>query len=122
MAKILVVDDSLFARMNICDTLKEAGHEALQAENGRAGLEKVLNERPDCILSDLLMPEMDGISFLSALRELGNAIPVIVLSADIQETKRKQCVALGTVGFLSKPPQKNEILEMVGKALSAQGG
>jgi len=121
MPKILVVDDSLFARVNICDTLKEAGYETLQAENGRAGLEKALNEQPACILSDLLMPEMDGISLLSSLREMGNAIPVIVLSADIQESKRKKCEELGTFGFLSKPPRKNEILEMVSKALAAEG-
>ncbi len=121
MPKVLVVDDSLFARMNICDMLKEAGYEPLQAQNGREGLEKVLNEKPDCVLSDLLMPEMDGISLLTALRENEINIPVIVLSADIQQTKRTQCEELGTVGFLSKPPRKNEILEMVEKALTHKG-
>ena len=118
MRKILVVDDSLFARMNICDMLKEAGYETLQAQNGREGLEKVLSEKPDCVLSDLLMPEMDGISFLTSLRAMEITTPVIVLSADIQDTKRKQCLELGTAGFISKPPQKIEILEMIGKVLA----
>ena len=121
MQKVLVVDDSLFARMNICDILKEAGYEPIQAQNGREGLEKVLDENPSCVLSDLLMPELDGIGFLTALREKGISVPVIVLSADIQETKRNQCVALGTAGFLSKPPRKMEILDMVKKALSPEG-
>jgi twitching motility two-component system response regulator PilH len=118
MRKILVVDDLLFARMNICDMLKEAGYETLQARDGREGMEKVLSEKPDCILSDLLMPEMDGIDFLMTLRSMGNATPVIVLTADIQDTKRKRCLDLGTAGFISKPPRKIEILEMVGKVLT----
>ena len=118
MRKILVVDDSLFARMNICDMLQEAGYETLQAQNGREGLEKVLSEKPDCVLSDLLMPEMDGIGFLTSLRAMEITTPVIVLSADIQDTKRKQCLELGTAGFISKPPRKIEILEMIGKVLA----
>jgi len=103
--------------MNICDILKDAGYECLQAQNGREGLEMASSVDPDCILSDLLMPELDGIGLLTALREKGISVPVIVLSADIQETKRAQCVALGTAGFLSKPPRKNDILEMVDKVL-----
>ena len=122
MLKVLVVDDSLFARMNICDMLKDAGYDCLQAQNGREGLEKVRAENPDCILSDLLMPELDGIGFLKSLREQGNRVPVIVLSADVQDSKRSQCLELGTAGFLSKPPRKDEILDMVGKVLSSQGG
>jgi CheY-like chemotaxis protein len=117
MPKILVVDDSLFARMNICDMLKDAGYECLQAQNGREGLELAVTAGPDCVLSDLLMPELDGIGLLKALRDQGLTVPVIVLSADIQETKRAQCVSLGTAGFLSKPPRKNDILEMLDKVL-----
>ncbi len=121
MAKILVVDDSLFARMNICDILKEAGHETLEAANGTEGLKKVLAENPECVLSDLLMPEMDGIAFLKSLREKKIDLPVIVLSADVQETKRKQCLELGTAGFISKPPRKDEILAMVARTLQHGG-
>lgn len=121
MAKILVVDDSLFARLNICDILKGAGHETLEAENGVEGLKKALAENPACVLSDLLMPEMDGIAFLKALREMNSTLPVIVLSADIQETKRRQCLELGTAGFISKPPKKDEILTMVAQTLHSQG-
>jgi CheY-like chemotaxis protein len=120
MQKILVVDDSLFARLNICDILKSAGYETLQAENGRDGLQKVINEKPDCALSDLLMPEMDGIAFMQALREQHCDMPVIILSADIQDTKRMQCLDLGVVGFIPKPPKKDDILTMVEKALSSK--
>jgi CheY-like chemotaxis protein len=119
MGKILVVDDSAFARLNICRVLKSAGHEILEAANGREGLDMVMRLEPDCILSDLLMPEMDGIGFLAALRERRIALPVIVLTADIQETKKRQCLDLGAVGFLHKPPQKEELLDQIESTLSA---
>lgn len=117
MARILVVDDSLFARMNICSMLEEAGHECRQAGNGREGLAVVLQDPPDCILTDLLMPEMDGIALLAALKENSVPVPAIVLTADIQDSKRRQCLDLGTAGFISKPPRKAELLETVATVL-----
>ena len=57
---------------------------------------------------------------MQALREQNCDMPVIVLSADIQETKRNQCLDLGVVGFISKPPKKDEILTMVEKALNSR--
>ena len=117
MGRILVVDDSIFARLKICSMLKEAGHETVEAANGREGLELACALLPDCILSDLLMPEMDGIGFLAALSERNIRLPVIVLTADIQETKRQQCLALGAAAFIAKPPQKTELLELLGRIL-----
>jgi CheY-like chemotaxis protein len=118
MAKVLVVDDSMFTRLNICRMLEEAGHETLEAANGREGLEMAVSAKPDIILSDLLMPELDGIGFLNALRENGIDLPVIILSADIQETKRQQCLSLGTAGFISKPPPKKEVQELIIQVLA----
>ncbi len=118
MAKVLVVDDSLFTRLNICKMLEEAGHETLEAGNGREGLEKAISGKPDVILSDLLMPELDGIGFLNALREHGIGLPVIILSADIQETKRQQCLSLGSAGFIAKPPPKKEVQELISRVLA----
>ncbi len=57
------------------------------------------------------MPEMDGIQFLAALRENNNTVPVFVLTSDIQENKREQCLDLGAAGFLSKPLRKDELLD-----------
>jgi len=122
MPRILVVDDSLFARLNICGMLEEAGHETLHATNGREGLEKILTEKPDCVFTDLLMPEMDGVELLAALQERKVNLPVIVLSADIQESKRQKCLSLGSRGFISKPPVKEALLEAIEKALGAGKG
>jgi CheY-like chemotaxis protein len=98
--------------------LQEGGHETVEAADGRAGLVRAQQERPDCILTDLLMPEMDGITLLAALRELGSTLPIIVLTADIQESKRKQCQELGAAGFLPKPPQSKVLLALVEKVLA----
>lgn len=111
MQKILVVDDSMFQRKNICSVLIAAGFEIIEAENGRDGLEKVTANSPDFILTDLLMPEMDGIQFLTALRENNISIPVFVLTSDIQDNKRVKCLGLGAAGFLSKPLRKAELLD-----------
>ena len=111
MNNVLVVDDSLFQRKTICGTLKEAGFNTIEACNGVEGLEMAKSNNPDYILTDLLMPEMDGIQFIQALKEQGYTCPVFVLSADIQETKRKQCQQIGVSGFLSKPFKKNELIE-----------
>ena len=121
MARILVIDDSMFARLNVCNILKAAGHETMEAANGREGLEKATALRPDCILSDLLMPVMDGIGFLTSLKENNLRLPVIVLTADIQETKRQQCLSLGAAGFLNKPPQKQQLLTMIGDIVGSGG-
>lgn len=114
MQKILIVDDSIFQRKNICSVLVEAGFTTIEAENGRDGLEKALASTPDFILTDLLMPEMDGIQLLAALREIKFACPVFVLTSDIQANKRTTCLELGAAGFLSKPLKKAELLAAIG--------
>jgi CheY-like chemotaxis protein len=122
LAKILVVDDSSFARMRVSHMLQEGGHETVEAADGREGMAMAQQELPDCILTDLLMPEMDGVSLLAALHEHGINLPVIVLTADIQESKRRQCEELGAAGFLPKPPQSTVLLALVEKVLTGRGG
>lgn len=117
MAKILVVDDSLFARIRVRDMLREGGYETIEAENGAQGLAQVAAGAPDLVLTDLLMPELDGVGFLAALRASGNRVPAVVLSADIQESKRQQCLDHGAAGFLAKPPQKAALLKLVAEVL-----
>lgn len=111
MATILVVDDSRFARVTICKILQDAGYQTLEAGDGLQGLATATDERPDCIFSDMLMPNMDGIAFITALRERQIGLPVAVLTADIQESRRQQCLTLGVRHFLQKPPRKADLLQ-----------
>ena len=73
---------------------------------------------PDCIILDLLMPELDGFGVLEALKQKGSKIPVIVLSADIQDSVREQCLGLGAAMMLQKPAKAPKILEALDQVLN----
>ncbi len=119
MARILVVEDSEFTRRMIVRIIKAKGHEVIEAANGLEGVRMVQKEKPDCMFLDLLMPEMDGFGVLGDLKKKSLSIPVVVLSADIQETSRSKCFEFGVVDFVKKPPKKDEILKAVQKALNS---
>ena len=122
MASILVIEDSQFTRRMIARILKTSGHEVLEACGGWDGVQKAKKHKPDCILLDLLMPEMDGFGVLKVLSKEELAIPVIVLSADIQETSRTKCFELGAVDFVKKPPKENEVFKAIRGALNSKVG
>lgn len=104
--RVLIVDDSRVTRRVIARLVQRQGHETLEAENGKVGLALAADEAPDCILLDILMPEMDGIAFLKEAEEQGLTIPVIVMSADAQRPDRaRQLLELGARAVVDKPPQ-----------------
>ncbi len=109
MVKVLIVDDSMFSRSMIKKIVKEIGHEAIEAANGQEGLKRIIEEKPDIVLTDLLMPEMDGMELLSVVKEKNLGVPVIVLTANIQDTVRQQCLEFGAIEFINKPPDKEKL-------------
>ena len=113
MAKILVIDDAKFTRTMLKRMITEFGHESIEAENGREGLEKITSEDPDLVLTDILTPEMDGTELLSLLRETNMDVKVIVISANIQDTIRDQCMNLGVSEFFGKPPDKEKLKKAI---------
>jgi chemotaxis protein CheC len=117
MAKILTIDDSLYMRKKIANILKEDGHEILEAEDGLKGLQMAHSLKPDCILLDLIMPDMDGMKVLKSLSESDSTVPVIVITADIQESVQKQCLELGVHAFINKPPREEEVRNAVNKVI-----
>ncbi|MDM8541985.1 response regulator [Desulfococcaceae bacterium HSG9] len=117
MAEILIIDDSWLTRYSLTNMLKPSGYNITEAVNGKDGIEKIIKFKPDCILLDLLMPEIDGFGVLKALNEKNIKCPVIVISADIQETSREKCLQLGVFDFANKPPKDNELIRSVAKAL-----
>lgn len=117
MAKILVVDDSMLARHKHSSILQDLGHETVQACDGLEGLTFAMDQQFDAALVDLMMPNLDGIGFLAALNENGIKLPVIVVSADVQETKREECSAHGAVGFIDKPAKKDKLSRLLSEIL-----
>ena len=117
MTKILIVDDAKFTRNRISQPLEEAGFEVIHAKNGEEGLTLFEEQQPQCILTDLLMPVVDGIELITTLRNRGSDVPIIVVTADIQKTTREKCEKLGINGFLTKPFQPEQILEQVEQAV-----
>lgn len=118
MACLLLIDDALVSRMMLKKILKPLGHKLIEASTGTEGLALMAQENPACIFLDLLMPDMDGVELLETLKNQGNQTPVIVVTANIQEAVRQQCLALGAQGFLSKPPKQAEISALLQHLLS----
>jgi CheY-like chemotaxis protein len=103
MAKVLIIDDSAFQRRTLRKILNVDGHDIKEATNGREGLEVFAQFEPDCIVLDILMPDLNGLGFLQELRKQGATTPVLVLTADIQDTTSQECLKLGAKDVVHKP-------------------
>jgi len=116
MPVILILDDSATMVMMLAQTLKAAGYEVVTGANGKEGVDLLTNGlKPTVILTDLNMPEMDGIAFIKEARR-GAATrftPIIVLSAESDGRKRDEARTAGASGWLTKPPQPNQLLYVV---------
>jgi CheY-like chemotaxis protein len=121
MKKILIIDDSQFTRLNLSNVLKQNNYEVFEAENGATGLEAMQKHHPDCIISDLLMPEMDGYAFLEHLKNKDINIPVIVITADIQASTKKKIIQAGAVGLINKPPKYPDLLSLIESSIKDAG-
>lgn len=120
--KILVADDSKAMRMIVVRTLRQAGfagHDVVEAENGRDALTKVGTESPDLILSDWNMPEMTGIEFLRALRASGSAIPFCFVTSEGSDEMRATAEAAGALGLIAKPFTPEAFSDILSPVVSA---
>jgi len=115
MAKILVIEDEAPIRANLTRVLTMEGYQVIAAENGRAGIELAARERPDLVLCDLVMPELDGYGVLSALRSdpATAAVPLVILSASADKAERAVGLQRGAAEYLTKPFVLKELLEVV---------
>lgn len=115
MNKILVIEDEPEMRRNLVTILRLEKFHPLAAENGRAGVETAQRERPDVILCDVMMPELDGHSVLAALRENPDtaSIPFIFLTAKGEKPDIRAGMNLGADDYLTKPVAKAELLAAI---------
>ncbi len=100
---ILIVDDEPNVRLVLQTALASAGYAVIEAEDGQAALERLRDTPCSLILLDLRMPKMDGMELLRRLRALGNAIPVVILTAHGSIPDAVEAMKLGAIDFLTKP-------------------
>ena len=118
MSRILIVEDSLYQRSKLQHMLQTEGYQVLLAKDGREGLFMAASGEPDLVLLDLLMPQMGGIEFLTELRDKQLTLPVVVMTADIQELTRQKCLELGAKQVLNKPVQAAQLASTLARILS----
>lgn len=108
--RLLVVDDALIMRAMIKDIARQAGWEiAGEATNGREGLERYRELRPDLVTLDIVMPEMDGVEALRHLRQEQPPAEVVMVSAIDQKEKLSECIRLGARDFIVKPFDRDHL-------------
>ena len=117
--KILIVDDTELMQRLIADILVAAGYDTITASNGIEGLKKVRAEKPDLVLLDIIMPEMDGFEVCRALRadDGNNLMPIIMLTAQEQEDDKLAGLELGADDYIIKPFNPRELLSRVKNTL-----
>lgn len=115
MPTILVVDDAAFMRMRMSKILTEAGYDVVQAENGLDAIEKYKSSRPDAVLMDITMPEMDGLTALKEIKALDPTARIAMLTALGQQQVVLDAVKSGAKDFLVKPADGERVLAAVSK-------
>ena len=123
MANILVVDDSKFMRKMLSDILNKEGHRILaEAENGKEAIELYKKLKPDVVTLDIIMPEVEGVDAISALKAMIKANPqarVVMVSAMSQEKVVEECIQAGANDFIIKPFQPSDVTGTVKAVLKS---
>jgi len=121
MAKVLVVDDALFMRKMLIDILKKEGFEVCgEAENGKDAIEQYKQLKPDLVTMDIVMPKMDEVDGIGAVREIMKMDPqakIIMVSAMGQHVLVVEAIQAGAKDFITKPFQPSRITEALKRLL-----
>ena len=121
MAKILVIDDDPGFRKMINLTLTRARHQVIEAQDGNAGVLRFKQDQPDLVISDIVMPEKEGIATILEIRTISPAIPIIAMSggsANIGMQYLEVAGKLGANSMLSKPFRPADLLDLVNRMLA----
>ncbi|MBN1642411.1 MAG: response regulator [Anaerolineae bacterium] len=105
MAKILYIEDNLTNRVLVLRVLAAEGHTVLEAESGAQGIRVAQEQRPDLILVDINMPDMDGYEVTGRLRQMVDLqdVPIVAITANVLRGDRERSLAAGCDGYIQKP-------------------
>ncbi|MCW8831626.1 MAG: response regulator [Gammaproteobacteria bacterium] len=119
MTSILLVDDSASMREMVSFTLRGVGHEVSEAEDGVEALEFAKNTSVDLVITDVNMPNMDGITLTAELRKLDNYkfIPILILTTETGSVRKEQGKVAGATGWIEKPFDPDHLLGTINRVL-----
>ncbi len=113
--KILAIDDMKTLRDLLGKVLRSSGYEVVEAVDGVDGLDKFSAHKPDLVISDLNMPNMDGIGFVSGARQRpeGKSVPILILTTETNDTLKQRAKEAGATGWLTKPFNPQRLTKLV---------
>jgi two-component system chemotaxis response regulator CheY len=119
MANILAVDDSVSLRKLLAAALSEAGHKVTQAGDGVEGLAMAGKTKFDLVISDVNMPNMDGLTLVRKLRALPScrSIPILILTTEMDPARKKEAKDAGATGWIVKPFDPAQLLATIRKVV-----
>ncbi|MCP4447167.1 MAG: response regulator [Myxococcales bacterium] len=119
MAKILAVDDSATIRQLITISLGDGGHEIVLASDGQEGLRKAQSFRPNLVITDLNMPNMNGYELIAKLRGLQQyrGVPIIILTTEVNGSCKALAKKAGATGWVTKPFDPPKLLAAIRRVL-----
>jgi CheY-like chemotaxis protein len=117
MKTVLVIEDNLEIRENMCEILELEGFMVIAATNGTAGLQMATEDLPHIILCDILMPSLDGYGVLTAIRKNPETenIPFIYVTASAEKGEIKLAMDMGADGYVRKPFDVSDLIEVINK-------
>ncbi len=120
MARILIVDDSPSQLMGMKRIVEKLGHEALTAEDGAAGVEAAKAQKPDLILMDVVMPNLNGFQATRAISKESTTahIPIVLVTTKDQETDKVWGMRQGAKAYITKPFNENQLIEVINGLLA----
>ncbi len=113
MSRILIIEDEKPMRTALQDALEAEGYRTLTAADGEDGLQRALEEKPDLLLLDIMLPKLDGLAVCAELRRRSNPVPVLMLTAKGQVEDRVEGLDVGADDYLVKPFSTRELLARV---------
>ena len=119
MRRLLVIDDHDDIRENIAEILALAGYEVFTAPNGKRGVEIALKEKPELVICDIMMPELDGYATTEAIRNMPQFadLPIITVTAKAMKGDREKAIASGATDYITKPVDTGHLLAVMRKCL-----
>lgn len=118
MASVLIVDDAVFMRITLKQMIEAHGHSmAGEASNGIEAVKKYIEVKPDVVLLDITMPEMNGIEALKRIKELDSKAKIIICSAMGQQSMVAEAIQCGATDFVVKPFEEKRIIAAIDKVL-----